>query len=248
MKSINALFFAVAVLLTPAANCQQQATAFDFRAVVQPGMTIGGHTFTEDTTIDSASLNEAGEVAYLCHWLEKNGPSGGVFTSHRLVASQGEIFDKGTNLTFLVILPEHSTVAINAEGSVAYVGEYAGKDADGANGIFVEKHLALGPLDFDPRFTLTDDGQVLLTREAIAKSAAQKGPGVMDRVHIKMPRLPNDVPLTISPAKRAPAKTASPALSQKSPFPVLAANHSGQEVILVKHGSGFLLLLATPKH
>jgi hypothetical protein len=213
-------------------------------------MTIGGHTFTEDTTIDSASLNEAGEVAFLCHWLEKNGPSGGVFTSHRLVASQGEIFDKGTNLTFLVILPEHSAVAINAAGSVAYVGEYAGKDADGAYGIFVEKHFALGPVDFAPRFTLTDDRQVLLTREAIAKSAAQKRPGVLDRVQIRMPKLPKDIQIAIGPSKNTPVKSVpvSPIRGERSPFPVLAANHSGQQVILVKHGSGFLLLLATPKH
>jgi hypothetical protein len=243
-------FFLTGLIAALTLNAQPSTPAYDFRAIVQPGMIIGGHAFSPDTVVDSASLNEAGEVAFLCHWRENGDVIGGVFTSHRLVVRQGEIFDDGT---YLVIFPEHATVAINAAGSVAYVGQYAGKDADGAYGIFIERRLALGPLYLDPPipFTLTDDGRVLLTHATTAKSAAQKRPGVLDRVQIRMPKMPKDVPVAISPSRNTPVKSAPvlPIRGERPPFPVMAANHSGQQVILVKLApSGFFLLLATPTH
>src|ERR1017187_10468944 len=168
LQTHTSFFLAPAVMLAGLNGFAQQPQRadLDFRAVVQPGMTIGSHTFTPDTTIDAAALNDAGEVAFVAHWTDAGTDHAAVFTSTRIVASEGDVIDG----KFIAFLPNNAPVAINSSGQIAYEAGYADSEADARAGfwhvgIFVAQHLAF-TLAFQaigkvPDFTLTDDGQVV---------------------------------------------------------------------------------------
>lgn len=256
------LLIAASLLVALTLNAQPSTPAYDFQAIVQPGMTIGGHTFTPQTTIDAVALNDAGEVAFLAHWNDagSNGHAA-VFASQKIVAAEGSTIDG----KYVWLLPPDSHIAINASGQIAYEAMYSDSREDamatiGRAGIFVDNHLALTG-DFLPSepFMLSDDGQVVLKPQTkalpstqAAPSAAQKKPGLLDRVGIKPPQLPKNLPIGIAPnAKTTPENQPHPDRERPpcpvSPFPALHMNGRGQMLIPVNlRTRGFILLLATP--
>jgi hypothetical protein len=128
----------------------QQPPAYRLRAVLRPGMTIGGHTFDRDTAITAAVINDAGEVAFVARWNDHSS----VFTLKRLV-SNGQGFIEGVAL---LGIPVNAHIAISPSGVVAYQAFY---DVSDIPGIFVERRPAIysDPTDLNlGDFTVNDDG------------------------------------------------------------------------------------------
>jgi hypothetical protein len=184
-----------------------------------------------------------------------------VFTSRRIVARRGDVFDGKT----LMNIRLDSTVAINRAGQVmyqAYFGdtpEIAARGDYSGLGLFVDNHLALRLTtanENDP-FTLTEDGQVLLKDETRAVPSAMspapppKKPGLLDRVKINPLKLPKGPTIGLGPdgskpQPAAPRYGARPPLAD-DPLALIRANRRGQILIPVNiPGQGFMLLLATP--
>jgi hypothetical protein len=242
--------FLLAVMLASINGfAQQPANAFDFRAVVQPGMTIGGHTFTSKTTVSNAAINDAGEVAFVANYFDGTPERSSILTSRRLIVKEGDAVDA----KFIVLIPPDSAVKINNAGQVAYGAWYAdtqeiarGHEASGF-GIFVERHLFstvdINSLGRIPMFTLTDDGQIIIGNANPSADAKPK-PSVFDRLRIKQP---NGFPISIAPTSQPPS---APQVAKQypaerpMPFPT---NHRGQILIPVNFTEGgFLLILGTP--
>jgi hypothetical protein len=230
-----------------------QTPTYEFRSVVQPGSVIAGHRFTDLTSIGNVAINDNGEFAFMATFLDEEGPRSAVFTSQRIVARQGDVVD-GKPIFFF---PKYGGIAINKSGQVAFEAEYLEtRDPGGREtGIFVDNRLAVPGLYGPVSFSLTDDGRVELERPTRAQQApaSQRKPGLLDRMSIKPPRLPNNVPVTIAPEPQRPPRqsmgrpplTASPAL-----FDEMRVNKRGEVLIPVNLvPRGFMLLLGTPgKH
>jgi hypothetical protein len=243
MKIITPVFLITALALSPAVKAQQPRYAF--RTVAQPGTIIGGRTFTRETVIGSAALNDAGEAAFIA-----KAPSPqpvAVFTSRRIVAKEGDVIGG----KYLVLIPPDAILAINNAGQVAYEAWYADSwqrasamDYSG-RGIFVDDHLASDAV-FDARgnalpFIFTDDGRIVI--ENPHTSPVSPSPkNAPARLRLKLPRESVDITTGANrPAQRKQAAVEHPALA---PFPT---NHRGQIVIPVNFdGGGFLLLVGTP--
>ncbi len=152
-----------AVLLACLNGFAQQPTfAFTFSVIAQPGMVIGGHTFTPKTTIDSVALNDAGEVAFIARWASgNNNEHAAIFTSQRLVVSEGDVVEG----KFIALIAKNAGIAINFAGQVAYEAWYTTSKeevVDGTLGIFIDNHLAFTPNNLTHTdFLLTDDGWVI---------------------------------------------------------------------------------------
>jgi hypothetical protein len=241
MKIITPVFLITALALSPAVKAQQPRYAF--RTVAQPGTIIGGRTFTRETVIGSAALNDAGEAAFIAK--EPSPHPVAVFTSRRIVAKEGDVIGG----KYIVLIPPDAILAINNAGQVAYEAWYADSwqrasamDYSG-RGIFVDDHLASDAV-FDARgnaspFIFTDDGRIVFEHQGPASPASKNTPA---RLRLKLPRESVDITTgTNRPAQRKQAAVEHPALA---PFPV---NHRGQIVIPVNFGAeGFLLLLGSP--
>ena len=249
------LFVAVLSSLT----IHAQPPVFDFRQVIRPGMTIGGHIFTTETTIDSPALNDAGEVAFIAHWPDKSdtipeerpGEQTSVFTSRRIVASNGDMIDGKFILEFT-----KDSVAINATGQVAYSALYTDRVEDAETGptklgVFVDKHLALTQSAAHKGYILGDDGEVTPKASQAPLSSdppARKNSSILEHIHIKPP---NGLPITIAPSRNRPIPEVQRGTKPNAVElpPLFPMNHSGQIVIPVNlKGSGFFLLLGTPTH
>jgi hypothetical protein len=243
-------------LLLPAAllaSLSLRAQTFEFRPVVQPGLTIAGHRFTEDTAIVEAAINDNGEFAFIATFAEDDGPHTAVFTSQRIVARQDDVIDA----KFIASFPPHAGVALNTAGQVAFEAVYTeNRDARGLGeiGIFVENRLAVHmPRLYGPvAFSLTDDGRVELKQQTPPRQApaSQQKQGLLDRIRIKPPRLPNDVPVTVAPEPPAQPHQSAPRaqlVNPLSPFDVMCVNRRGEVLIPVNLvPRGFMLLLGTP--
>jgi hypothetical protein len=234
--------------LTVLASASAQPIAFEFRAVVQPGSTIAGHRFTEDTAIAEAAINDADEVAFIATFAEDDGPHTAVFTSQRIVAMQDDVIDG----KYIASFPPHGGVAINRGGQVAFEAVYTEtQDARGLGeiGIFVENRLAVHmPRLYGPvAFSLTDDGRVELKQQTPARQASQQKQGLLDRIRIKPPKLPNDAPVTFEPEPQAHQSASRPPLAGPlSPFDAMCVNRHGDVLIPVNLvPRGFMLLLGT---
>lgn len=233
-----------ALLCCMGARAQTTTTpAYDFRAVVQTGTVIGGHTFTLATRIGGAALNDAGEVAFIA---SGTGPSpDAVFTSRHIVASQGDVID---GKTIVQIFSTDAGIAINEAGQVAWEGWYTGSNGKGpwGRGIFVGNRLVFAaPFDSElPAFTLTEDGRIVTQSSSPSPApAAKANSNILGRIGIKLPK---GLPLTISPSPNKPERrlTASAKQSCSSPFPT---NRNGEILIPVNFDrGGFLLLIGTP--
>ena len=243
MKIITPVFLIAALALPTAVTAQQPSTRYEFHTVAQPGTIIGGRTFTRETVIGSAALNDAGEAAFIA-----KAPSPqpvAVFTSRRIVAKEGDVIGG----KYIVLIPPDAILAINNAGQVAYEAWYAdtwerasAMDYSG-RGIFVDDHLASDAV-FDARgnaspFIFTDDGRIVFEHQGPASPSPKNAPA---RLRLKLPRESVDITTGANrPAQRKQAAVEHPALA---PFPM---NHRGQIVIPVNFGSdGFLLLLGTP--
>ena len=202
MKIETLSFIAVAAL----ASAQAETPRFQFRAVVQPGTTIAGRTFTPASAIGAAAVNDAGEVAFI---VSEAGVPPTLFTSRRIVARQGDLVGG----KFIVLLPHDGILAINNAGQVAYEAWYADSrelatagDASG-RGIFVDDHLASDEV-FDAHgnaalFILTEDGRIALERPGPVRVPAN--PGVTGRIRIRPPK---DSPVSITPIPIRPNRPA----------------------------------------
>ena len=252
MKTIANVVLIAALALAPAVKAQQAATAYVFRSVAQPGTIIGGRTFTDQTTISSAVLNDLGEAAFV---VTEIGPQpNAVLTSRRIVARQGDLIDG----KYISLLRADAAIAINNAGQVAYEAWFADTkeilssgEASG-RGIFVDNHLAFSaPLDSEfPAFTLTDDGKIVMQSPSPSRApaSARVKPDILGRIRI---RTPKDLPISIAPSQNRPnrpqQRTAKQIAGERpalAPFPV---NHRGQVLVSVNFRSGgFLLLLGTP--
>jgi hypothetical protein len=246
----NAMILVTALALGPAVKAQQPSNPYVFRNVVQPGTVIGARTFTAQTAIGSAALNDAGEVAFVAG--ETGTASGAVFTSHRIVARQGDVIDG----RIIVLLPMEAILAINNANQVAYEAWYADSREIAMSGkvsgraMFVDNHLASTEI-FDARggaapFILTDDGRIVLLNPSPEPATPKGKPEILGRIRIKPPK---DSPVTVAPipirGNRQQAEKRASVERSHSLFPV---NDSGQVVIPVNfQGGGFLLLIGTPR-
>ena len=130
-----------------------QTTAYEFRIVLHPAMTIGGHVFSADT-IGNAAISDTGEIAFVARWPEGNRNHAAVFSLHRLVATEGDVIDSQT----LAYIPLDSKLSINGSGAVAYEAFCIfSEDLH----LFVERRHILVPSD-NPDFTLNDKGQIVM--------------------------------------------------------------------------------------
>jgi hypothetical protein len=141
-------------LLLIAATLQAQ-TAYRFTTLGSTGANIGGHTFTPNTLIDGATLNDAGEVAFVIHWQEAGRERTGVFTSKRLIATDGMLVE---NKVITRIMP--TALAVNTGGHVAFEVTLS----DGRTGIVLEHKLVtlLASSGAPNDFLLSDDDHVTL--------------------------------------------------------------------------------------
>jgi hypothetical protein len=143
----------------------QQPPAYKLRAVLKPGMAIGGHAFDRDTAITAAVINDAGEVAFVARWNDHSS----VFALKRLV-SDGEGFIEGVALFGI---PANARIAISPSGVVAYQAFY---DVGDGPGIFVERRAAVysDPSDQNPAdFTVDNEGRVSKGLPLTANSRGQ---------------------------------------------------------------------------
>jgi hypothetical protein len=250
MKTIAHVILVTALALPTAVKAQQPSTRYAFHTVAQPGTIIGGRTFTRETIIGSAALNDSAEVAFVA-----SEPSPlpiavfAVFTSRRVVAREGDVVGG----KYIALIPADAILAINNAGQVAYEAWYADTremavsgDPSG-RGIFVDDHLASDAV-FDAHgnaapFIFTDDGRIVLQNPGPAP-ASVKGT-LPARIRLK---LPNNTGVSITPppgdARRPAPRKQSVEHPALTPFPM---NHHGQILIPVNFNSGgFFLLLGTP--
>jgi hypothetical protein len=238
----------IATALLASTGARAQTIAFDFRAVVQPGTVIGGHTFTQATTLGNVALNDAGEIAFVA---SEPGQPPAVFTSRRIVARAGDVIGGKA----IVLLPLSAILAINNAGQVAFVASYADPKAASGRGIFVDDHLVLiAPPNADlSALTLTDDGRIVAQNPGAApapKSTASPSaiPDILRSIPVKPPKgFPISLPpIPNKPNRREPNNQRQVAC-ERPPLPLFPVNHRGQVLIPVNFGKGgFLLLLGTP--
>lgn len=225
-----------------------QTPAFQFRSVVQPGTTIAGHRFDDLTYIQSVALNDNGEFAFMAAFVDGLDSRTAVFTSRRIVVSEGDVID-GKSIFFF---PMYAGVAINKAGQVAFEAEYL--ETPGSErrqvGIFVENRLAVPGLSAPVSFSLLDDGRVELERPTRSQPPdQQKKPGLLGRIRIR-PKLANDAPVSIAPEPQRPPHQAverPPLVAELSLFESKAINGRGEVLFPINLSpSGFMLLIATP--
>jgi len=128
---------------------------------------MGDHTFEPDAVVDGTAINDAGEVAFVAHWQDGSVERAAVFTSKRIVASEGELIG-GKAITGI----SAACLTINNAGQVAYEATFT--DTSGSQtGVFVEKRFVLGLSNGGTAndFVFTNDGRVL-PRPGIAVAAA----------------------------------------------------------------------------
>lgn len=243
MKTIAHVILIAALALPTAVTAQQPSTRYAFHTVAQPGTIIGGRTFTRETVIGSAALNDAAEVAFVAKAPSPQPVT--VFTSRRIVAKEGDVIGG----KYIVLIPADAILAINNAGQVAYEAWYAdtwerasAMDYSG-RAIFVDDHLASGEV-FNAEgnalpFIFTDDGRIVVQNPGHAPAAPKTAPA---RIGLKLPR--ESVSIATGGTRPAQHKASAAAHSTLMPFPM---NHRGQILIPVNFGAeGFLLLLGTP--
>jgi hypothetical protein len=143
----------------------QAQPAYRFTPLVSTGANIGGHTFTPNTVIDGATLNDAGEVAFVVSWQEAGRERTGLFTSKRLVAIDGMPVE---NKIITRIMP--TALAVNTGGHVAFEATLS----DGHTAVVLEHKLVtlLASSGAPNDFLLSDDDHVTLKAAIAAAPAA----------------------------------------------------------------------------
>jgi hypothetical protein len=231
---------------------QPQPPALTLTPVLAPGMTIGGHSFTQDTAVGSAVINDGGEVAFIARWTENQRERGGVFTLHRIVAMEGDVLD-GEGITLIDV---GAPLAINAGGQVGFAAFFTHGDIN--EGVFVERHTAFDFRRTEYRngtpITLTDDGRVTVGGIPVHASCApatttqSKMQSVLGRIGVN-PIHRGPVTITPTPAQGPsiqPGITAAAPVCLGYPFTLLPSNAKGQVVIPVNTSAGAFLFIGTP--
>jgi hypothetical protein len=219
-----------------AAKAQQPTPTYSFRPIVQPGMTIADHRFTDDTAVNDIALNDAGEVGFIAGWTipGEEIEHTGVFTSRRIVARDGDVVG-GKSLMTIV----SGSLAINNAGRVAYEADFFQPPAV-ARGVFLDREFvfAINPnvAGTGPDFILTEDGKILprpglrleLPPAAAPASEPAKKKGVgFGNLGLHLPdTVTKHIPLTIKPnnTKTDPqTQPATPTPAQPKPVAPPAA-------------------------
>jgi hypothetical protein len=165
MNNRITLVMTMTLLAIPGGNAQPPTVAFTFKPVVSTGSNIGGHTFAPGTVIDGATINDAGEVAFVVHWQEVGRERTGVFTSKRLVATDGIALDSKIITRIMA-----TSLAVNTGGRVAYEATLS----DGQTAVVLERKLVtlLATSGSPNDFLLGDDGHVTLKAATAAAPTA----------------------------------------------------------------------------
>jgi hypothetical protein len=223
-----------AALALPATKAQQPTTAFNVRALVRPGMSIGGHLFSEDAAIENTAINDRGDIAFVASLIESNQKRTFVFSSSRKVAGDGDVID-GKVIDRIV----GTTVAINNVGQTAYEAFYkdnAAPSAEAGLGAFIDNRFVL-PLKFsnssaDPDFTLTEDGKILPRAGFIPPEtpAPKKKGSILNHLPVSVSDAVGQTVAkgshgVIKPGKPTPAP-APPAQAQKTAAAPVSATHA----------------------
>jgi hypothetical protein len=157
--------FALAVMLANFNGyAEQPPSAYNFRSLVSTRTEIGGHTFTQNATIDGVALNDTGDFAYLVRWTEPGREHTALFSSSKLIAQDGSRLD---GRVLKRILP--TSLTISRAGVIGFEAV-----AGNANqiAVFVENKFgaALSKGGEENDFILSDNGQVILPGATIAAS------------------------------------------------------------------------------
>jgi hypothetical protein len=149
------LALTIMLLAILSGNAQPPTAAYTFKSVVSTGASIGGHTLTSGTVIDGATLNDAGEVAFVVHWQDAGRERTAVFSSKRLIATDGMPME---NKIIARIMP--TALAVNTGGHVAFEATLS----DGHTAVVLERKLItlLASSGAPDDFLLSDDDHVTL--------------------------------------------------------------------------------------
>jgi len=255
-----ALAFINALFALAALKAQPSISAFDLRPVIQPGMTIDGHTFAKDTRVYHAALNDAGDMVFSVRFDDGTGPVA-IFTSRDMIVRERDVIDGKV----IVLIDPDAPIAINNNGQVGWIAWYADKKEMSAGkeswlrAIFVDRHLTLNLFtESNEPFKLTDDGRVERLYETEERPAPQPVPAEKKRrllggLTITGPKLPGGASVGVGSDRRntpapLPGLRSRPSLAE-DPLPGLPGNRAGQKLLAVNYPNGFLLILATPiKH
>jgi hypothetical protein len=165
MKTLRYVCLFLTVLAVFSAALMAQSPAYQFKAVLQPGMAIGGHVFDQQTVVEpDLAFNDQGVVVFVSHWqLADQLEHTAVFTQQRQVAAVGDVIEGHTILVIAGAWP-----VINALGQVAYPALYANDPGkkDVRLGLFIDRHLSmtLDSSDAVPPFALDNNGKVSLVK------------------------------------------------------------------------------------
>ena len=248
------------LMLFISASLTMAAQTFHIAPAVTPSTIIEGISLRDCWAPQLVAINNSTEIAFRATCNDR----GVLFTSRRVVAKEGDWIDGN----YVALISSVDPIAINEHGQVAYVAYYAGPNEspippDCHPGIFVERHLVLTiPKESKiASLALSEDGkvsfnqparQIAPTSPSTPSAAAQKIPGILRQIPIKLPplRLPKNVPIGIPSIPPIPQSPSGPANAARTPapsFPMFVSNSRGQIAIPANLPDGhFVILLASP--
>jgi len=239
MKTVIPVVLCIAFASPPVAKAQQPAPSYVLRTVIEPSMSIGGEKIANCVDVESAVLNDLGDIAFGAYCGDRNR----IFTTKRIVVSSGETVDGK-----VIELPPQ-VVAINNRGQVLYEAFFS----DAADqpmkswryGLFLE-HQFVAIAGYDTAgnsysYTLTDDGRILAEirnpdRPHSAWLSADTPPSKVCDANGHVPARQR---------AKSPRATEMPPAQLAGAIPLLATNSCGQ-LLLNMHTLEPLLVLATP--
>lgn len=266
MKHQKLILLLGVLMVAHALLAQTSIPTYRITPVITPNTVIDGQSIRPCFQVDNLAINDSGEIAFSTYC--RTGDleiTNMLFTSRRVIAKDEDLID-GKHIR---IFPTEHTVVINNHGQVAYLALYVDdwKDAENEDkwriAICVDHHIvSTFPQDQQiTSLTLTDDGkvsfnqparQIAPTSTSTPSAAAQRIPGILRQIPIKLPplRLPKNVPIGIPSIPQIPQSPSGPANAPRTPapsFPMFASNSRGQIAIPANLPDGhFVILLASP--
>jgi hypothetical protein len=254
------------LLLIISASLTMAAQTYRITPVITPDTVIDGQSIRPCLRVDTLAINDSAEIAFSTYCRTGDYEiTDMLFTSRHLIAKDGDVID-GKHIK---VFPTEHIVVINSHGQVAYLALYVDdwKDAENEDkwriAICVDHHIVstFPPDQQITSLTLTDEGkvsfnqpvqQIAPTSPSTPSAAAQKIPGILRQIPIKLPslRLPKNVPIGIPSIPQVPQSPSGPANAPRTRaplFPTFASNSRGQIVIPANLPDGhFVILLASP--
>jgi hypothetical protein len=248
------------LLLIISGSLMMAAQTYHINPVITPSTVIDGQSMAACFPTELVAISPTGEVAFATGcavaFLQNSEM---VFTSHHIVARDGDVIDGKE-----IHISSFSPPTINSQGQVAYEVMWlpVGKDPDdGRNwlfGICVDRHLvqALPPDTNISSLTLSDDGKVtynqpLQSTAPAVRPAPPKTPSAVPAIIHQIPfKLPKNVPIGIPNVAQNPFPQPPKSVDAAHPvvsLPQFASNSKGQLVIpTTLPGDHFSILIATP--